>query len=786
MLISDKLQEISILIKNKQYDIAFIALPKEYLEETYHLLTKNDDLMGAYDFRELLSHANTSRVALQKDLDYIPRIYEMGINLEKQYLLTYRFHYEYSLYLKDYKQYDSAYDYLYKFYANQIEDVSDDVFEITELYHDFGKDLLAINRFEEALEYFLEAQKKLENLLKQDPLKIAYQLSQILSSIAKVYKETGLLQSSYEALINQTDLLDYLYQNNKLTDLYDLAYNQYLLADIFMKKADLEKSLSYIKKSIQIIESQLLNEDSLLSIAYTKYNLILYEKEKKYDISILEKTIKLRLNLNKSEDKRLLAYDYKNLADCHFLENNYFEALKCYDEAIKLFKSNQSSDTEFDYFIALCHDYRGRIYKIQDDNWLYESAYLEAISHYQKAVTITKKLYLLSLIDACIELGDYYLKLNKLSEPEQIYEIAKPYIYDLATASLDKHGTKYAHIYKNLAYLYYENDDYENSQVLIDSAIAVYYFLIKTRFEAHCLLLSDALGISITINKRNNNSDKLLELYQQKSRILIESTNRKIETALSRTMVFMDEYIAFLIERKKFSLAKSELDKFMVIIKNKKEYQEVKYIGNTYLYLGVLERVMENHEAAKKALKIAIKMNKSDENRLIKPYLELAEVYRCFGKEKKYLKYLEKAFPLMLKLYQDDKLRYDIAKVAFSIGKAKKSIKKKRHYFYLASENRYINNDDLDGLNYLFYAEVFFEYAKTIPKRLDEQINNYESALRFYGLALKNIPEIIDKYQTTYQILKSIYEKYDFKFKLIQLESAREVCFKNIDSTLNT
>lgn len=574
------------LIKDKQHQAAFLVLNIKWINDNKKALIAKFDVEDAYDFLSLLEIAISVREVLNVELDEIDNIYNVGMTIELNYYLSLYFHYNYHKFLRDKGEYNKAYDILYAYYKEKIHfsSVSDE--EIAENYIMFADDLKALKRNNEALEYYLQAEKILESKITEKKKSNLILLSDLQQKIASMFEDDYLYDRSLEYYLNENDLLLHLSKEKLLDDYSVLAKNYFKTAGVYHKLNRVDEALKSAISAKETIErlsdSNIKKEfyaDILTRVVNYKYDL-----EGVYDKSLLLKSIELRSKLPTASEDKILPYDLLKLGDLYIKERKLELAIKTFDEALDIFINYSRTSDAYNFEMGVCYDNLAKIYRDLEQDFQYEKNHLAAIDYFQKASKKDKSRYQFFLINSSIELADRYFYQKEFFDAEMIYNIAATNLGDLATKNPEKYGGKYAYVYQQLAEIALLEENYTSAIAFSDNSIPIYYWLIKTRFSYYVINLCKTLLVSAIAYASVNDENRAIKEYQKAIILLREASARKITNGYPTLIDFLDKVIDYCISIESYDLAVEYSEELLSLLKNDKSSQ----------YKGLIKKIQTN------------------------------------------------------------------------------------------------------------------------------------------------------------------------------------------------
>jgi len=307
------------------------------------------------------------------------------------------------------------------------------------------------------------------------------------------------------------------------------------------------------------------------------YNRLFLEYEFN-DISKAKDYLEHAIALSQSINNQIsLAESYKNMGFLHEDKSEYLSAIDYYNKALTLYlnlvkssKVSKKSDLYKNY-VASCYNYLGNA-------WYYQSNFIEANKHYQKALKIweeiddksgTAKMY--------ICLGNIQLDQKNLSKAMEYYQ------YALKINKEINNKSEITGCLINIGQIYHEQKNYDNEKENLQIALDYYTELGNLKGIALCL---NNIGL-IYLEKKE--FEKALKNYQSS----LEISNR-LGDNFTIAMI-LGNISDIYIKQKKYLQAIEYAKKSLKIAK---EIGAIEHEKSAYFHLSIANDSLGNNKEA--------------------------------------------------------------------------------------------------------------------------------------------------------------------------------------------
>ncbi len=261
---------------------------------------------------------------------------------------------------------------------------------IAETKKNVGRTFHRLGKYKEAKVRYIEAIEIINRL------NIVHKKPRYLNHLANVYQYLLMFEKYYECLIEALEI------SEKLDDRYFIAKIRSSLGVYYEVMGDYNKALNYLEDALKLY-----NEVGAMDYIFAgTYNIIssVLTKKKKFNeaIKYSEKAYILSVKNNDLNNK---AYSLRNRIRCLYLQGNYGESVKYFDELLKVKDQIENIKMKSEFLRLI-----GQIYQKTND---LKNSY----RYYQESLKIAKDLnFYHGMAETYKALGEFYNNLKQYSE----------------------------------------------------------------------------------------------------------------------------------------------------------------------------------------------------------------------------------------------------------------------------------------------------------------------------------------------------------------------------------
>ncbi len=352
---------------NSLFDYFSPILDIEELEKNL-ATTRRSDLKAKIidDLTSVYSYTNIQRAkSLLKDQrDFLKRKPDADLELN--------FHLNSAFIENQFYNYPLAEHHLKK--AMIIIEEKGDLKKQTEIYIDYAGICINLEKFEDTL-YFLEkAEKHLEAY--PDPI-LSGRIIARKGSINLYYGEYDEYTKAIELLLKAEQEINNATQNLTLKDYYFLTLVHSGLGHIYTRLNDLEKSIKNYNRVLEICE--ITGMKTRLSYHYVNIGKCYIGMD---EIDNAEKSFRQAIQIKDMISNESKASAYGNLGYCHYLKDDYEEALKMYERAEHIYKTKVERNAKN---FSVIEVWKAKLYMAKNERALAEKHFISAYEYAQIA-----------------------------------------------------------------------------------------------------------------------------------------------------------------------------------------------------------------------------------------------------------------------------------------------------------------------------------------------------------------------------------------------------------------
>tara|TARA_A100001015_G_scaffold320042_1_gene445009 strand:+ start:1376 stop:4126 length:2751 start_codon:yes stop_codon:yes gene_type:complete len=293
------------------------------------------------------------------------------------------------------------------------------------------------------------------------------------SDVATIYSNLG---ESYRELNYRDEARQYL---KKALDIQcpneqaasveaGTTYNH--LGLIYMNEGNMDKADAFLNKALRIVLDNANADDLRLVSIYTNLGSVYSYQGRVNEARIyLEKAVHLAQNSDEGEELSELGNTYNSLGKLHSMQEEYKQALKCYERALCI-KSKAHGEHHAD--IGILYQNLGHLF-------MKEAKWDEAIKYYENALNNFQDIYGKDnggLVDVLFHLVDLYLKRNHkkaATYAKDAIRIGKMYDECIGHEDVTEPVELLGSIYNKLGVIYSSNEREEDALYYYKSALSI-------------------------------------------------------------------------------------------------------------------------------------------------------------------------------------------------------------------------------------------------------------------------------------------------------------------------